>query len=178
MYDWLLVGGGLHGCHIALRLFAACPEAQIAVLDAQPTALTAWQRRADACSMHILRSPQSHHLGLRSDALRVYARRHGYYGQHAMGRYRRPSRPLFEAHARAITQAVPRLSAHVAAIERAGAHWRVYTVQGACYTARNVVLAPGPTVPRRPAWGHGLPHVFAPGFAATTADWSPAHTSR
>src|SRR5699024_976325 len=33
MFDWLLVGGGLHGCHTALRLTAARPHMQLAVID-------------------------------------------------------------------------------------------------------------------------------------------------
>src|SRR5699024_8781387 len=131
----------VHGGHIALCLGSAHPRASVAVIDPQPTTLTAWQRRADACGMQVLRSPQSHHLGLRSDALRMYAHRHSYGNQHALGRYRRPSCALFSAHALTITQAVPRISARVAAIERDGGNWRVHTDDGASQVARNVVLA-------------------------------------
>src|SRR5699024_4729650 len=68
--------------------------------------------------------------------------------------------------------AVPRISARVAAIERDGGNWRVHTDDGASQVARNVVLATGPTAPQYPAWGSGLAHVFASGFAAATANWS------
>lgn len=176
MYDWLLVGGGLHGSHIALRLRDACPRAAIAVIDPEPTALSVWQRRANACSMHILRSPQSHHLGLRSSALRTYARQHGYAGEHVLGRYRRPSRALFESHGLAATRAVARINARVTTIAPAmtpiGATWRVHSRDGARYTARNLVLATGPTAPQYPAWGAGLAHVFAPDCDDRTTAWA------
>src|SRR5699024_10163916 len=138
MFDWLLVGGGLHGCHIALRLAAAQPHADIAVIDPQPTALTAWQRRAEACGMQVLRSSQSHHIGVRSDALRVFAQQHGYGSEHALGRYRRPSCTLFAAHTLAATRAIRRIRANVAAIDRDGSSWRLHTADGASLAARNV----------------------------------------
>lgn len=141
-------------------------------MDPRPTALTEWQRRANACGMHYLRSSQAHHLGLRSDALRIYARQHGYDGRHAMGRYRRPSRTLFEAHALAVTEPVNRIKAIADTVERDSNNWRVMTADGENHTACNVVLASGPAAPARPDWGQKLPHVFASNFAEQSAYWS------
>lgn len=172
MLDWLIIGGGLHGCHIARRLAMARPSAEVAVADPLPTAVTDWQRRADACGMHYLRSSQSHHLGLRSDSLRTYAHQHGYDGRHAMGRYRRPSRALFEAHALAVTEPVRRIKATVVTVESAGAHWRAVAAGGDNITARNIVLASGPAAPAWPDWGRDLPHVFASAFVTESANWN------
>src|SRR5699024_5890835 len=142
--DWLIVGGGLHGSHIARRLTAARPDAAVAVIDPQPSALTEWQRRADACGMHYLRSSQSHHIGLRADALRAFAWEHDYDSRHAMGRYRRPSRPLFEAHVLDVAAPLTRIAATAETVERDHDGWRVITRDGARFTARSLVLAPGP----------------------------------
>lgn len=172
MLDWLVVGGGLQGCHIARRLQAAAAEASVAVMDPAASALTAWRRCADACGMSFLRSSQAHHLGLRSDALRVFARQHGFDGGHALGRYRRPSRALFEAHAAAVTQPIERIPATAQAIEaQDDTCWRVVTADAA-YAARNVVLATGPAAPARPDWGKHLPHVFDRSFTQGSAGWS------
>src|SRR5699024_9300522 len=174
MLDWLIIGGGLHGSHIARRLQAACPGAAVAVMDPAASALSAWQRRANACGMFYLRSSQAHHLGLRADALRVFAREHGYDASHSLGRYRRPSRGLFEAHAEAVTSTVPRIAARAEAIAPQGHDWQVTTRAGAHYTARRLVLAPGPPAPQRPRWGSELAHVFDQHFAARSANWSAA----
>lgn len=144
MLDWLIVGGGLQGSHIARRLATALPDTDIAVLDPQPTALDEWQRRADACGMHYLRSSQAHHLGLRADALRAFAHRHGYDGRHAMGRYRRPSRALFEAHVLDLAAPVTRIRARAETVERNAENWRAVIENGETHAAHNVVLACGP----------------------------------
>lgn len=173
MLDWLIVGGGLHGSHIACRLSTVWPNADVAVLDSAPSALSAWQQRADACGMSFLRSSQAHHLGMRSDALRVFAREHGYDGRHTMGRYRRPSRALFEAHVDTLTQPAIHIHATAEAIESSGANWRVVTADNTHYTARHVVLAPGPAGPARPDWGTQVPHVFDKTLAQSDGGCQP-----
>ncbi len=168
MLDWLIVGGGLHGSHIAHAISTARPDHDVAVIDpASP--LDAWQRRAPACGMHFLRSAQAHHLGLRADDLRVYARRHGFDGRHALGRYRRPSRALFEAHGADVLAQVPRITDAVEAIESHGGSWQVATRSGARHRARRVVLAPGPPPVARPPWGRDIAHIFDPSFACDPA---------
>lgn len=172
MLDWLIVGGGLHGSHIAGRLMVACPHADIAVLDPAASALTQWQRRARACGMSFLRSSQAHHIGLRADALRVFAREHDFDRGHALGRYRRPSRALFESHADAVTEPIERIVATAHAVQPAGCAWDVATREHGRYRARHVVLATGPAAPARPDWGRHLAHVFDPEFAERSADWA------
>ena len=44
MYDWLIVGGGLHGTFAAQAITAAAPAARLAVLDDRHP-LADWQRR-------------------------------------------------------------------------------------------------------------------------------------
>src|SRR5699024_8998977 len=169
MRDWLIVGGGLHGSHIARRLQAACPQAAVAVIDPAASALAAWRRRADACGMRFLRSSQAHHLGLKTAALRIHARENGYGREHSLGRYLRPSRALFEDHARTVAAPVDRIATHVEALEPVNGGWRIHAADGRRRQARNVVLAPGPAAPAQPHWGRQLPHLFDDDFAAHCA---------
>ncbi len=168
MLDWLIVGGGLHGSHIAHAISTARPDHDVAVID-PAGALDAWRRRARACGMRFLRSAQAHHLGLRADELRVYARCHGFDAWHALGRSRRPSRALFEAHGAEVVAHVPRIADTVEAIEPRGDSWLVATRWGASDRARRVVLAPGPPPVARPAWGRDITHIFDPAFACGSA---------
>lgn len=175
--DWLIVGGGLHGAHIARRLAAADARLAVAVIDPQPTALTHWATRADNCGMHFLRSPQVHHMGLRADALRTFAREHGYDGRNALGRYRRPSRALFEAHCHEVFEPVKRIADAAVDIHHAGTGWTIHTRSGHTCSATNVVLACGPAGLARPDWGEELPHVLDASNAGTVLSRAPGqHT--
>jgi cation diffusion facilitator CzcD-associated flavoprotein CzcO len=163
MLDWLIVGGGPHGLYIAQTLRQAAPAAEVAVMDPQ-AALAAWRRRAQACGMAYLRSSGAHHLGQCSGALRAFAALHGYDERHWRGYYRRPSRVLFEAHARAALAGPPLIAASAAAIIRNRVGWIVETQDGQRHRARRTVLALGPNAPYRPAWGADAEHVYDPHF--------------
>jgi cation diffusion facilitator CzcD-associated flavoprotein CzcO len=167
MRDWLIVGGGGHGCYIAQALRQAAPAAEVAVMDPHG-ALAAWHRRAQACGMVYLRSSSAHHLGQRAGALRAFATRHGYDGRHWLGHYRRPSCALFEAHAERALAGPPRIAARAAAVTRTRAGWTVHSEDGQRYDARRVVLALGPNAPYRPSWGADVEHVYDPQFVAGT----------
>lgn len=168
MFDWLIVGGGLHGSFVARAIRDAAPGADIAVLDDR-TPMDAWQRRADACGMTYLRSSNAHHLGRRADALRRFACEHGFDAAHELGYYRRPSRALFEAHAAQALDGVERIATRAEQIERVGRGWRVHDSQGRHYDSNRVVLALGPNPPYRPAWADGCEHVYDRDFDAAAA---------
>lgn len=168
MLEWVIVGGGLQGSHLALVLRArlGVAESDIRVVDDAPAPFARWRARATACAMTWLRSPQVHHLGLRSDSLRSMAPRLGF--DHAFtAPYQRPATALFDAHCTALMTAwgLDRLREQdrVVHIEACGDGYRVH---GRCgvWRTRRVLLAPGPAAPRRPAWGPDLPHVFDLGF--------------
>ncbi|MBS62304.1 FAD-dependent oxidoreductase [Salinisphaera sp.] len=164
MYDWLIVGGGLHGTFAAQAITAAAPAARLAVLDDRHP-LADWQRRADACGMIYLRSSNAHHLGRRADALRAFAAENGFDSGHELGYYRRPARALFEAHARHALAGPERIATRGERIERLARGWRVHATNGRAYDTRRLVLALGPNAPYRPVAAAGCEHVYDADFA-------------
>ncbi|NNC22552.1 FAD-dependent oxidoreductase [Salinisphaera sp. USBA-960] len=160
MWDWLIIGGGIHGAYAAATLTRAAPEAAVAILDPRPP-LAAWRQRANACGMTYLRSPGAHHLGARADSLRRFAAEHGYAGQHSLGVYQQPSRALFEHHADTMLADLSRIDAAGESITRHGATWLVDDNAGDTHQARRVVLATGPNGLHRPL---DAPHVFDAAF--------------
>lgn len=164
--DWAIVGGGLHGAFLAQRL-RQTGAGDPTVFDPEPDPLAPWRRRTAACGMDHLRSPAAHHLGGPGDGLLAFAHGRGYDARHLLGRYRRPSRALFEAHAAIAlaTNTTPRIPERVTRLERLYGGWRLHTDSGR-YRARRVLLAPGPPPVRRPDWAAGVPHLFDPAPAA------------
>lgn len=180
MLDWLIVGGGLHGAHLALVLtrMAGVARERLRVLDPGPDPLAAWCARADAVGMEVLRSPAVHHVDLAPMSLANFARR-ARPVERLVGRYGRPTRAVFEAHARH-SFARAQLSElwieeRATGLERTASGWRVGGQRGAL-EARHVVLALGPPPPAAPpAWAPQdarVQHLFAPGFARSAiAPW-------
>ena len=59
-----IIGGGIHGISIALRLLRDTPKAaqHIAILDKYPKPLTEWRNKTEQQGMTYLRSPAVHHI--------------------------------------------------------------------------------------------------------------------
>ncbi len=59
-----IIGGGIHGISIALRLLRDMPTAarHIAILDRHPQPLTEWRSKTECQGMTFLRSPAVHHI--------------------------------------------------------------------------------------------------------------------
>ncbi len=77
MLDFVIVGGGVHAVHFAVRLVLDLgwdPE-RMSLIDPEPTLLGRWRRRTAAVGMTHLRSPDVHHLGLSAFDLRDSAPR-------------------------------------------------------------------------------------------------------
>ena len=91
-----IIGGGIHGVSIALRLLREAPTAarHLAILDRHPKPLTQWQRKTERQGMTFLRSPAVHHIA--PDALGIveYAERHNRTSELAPP-YAQPSTQLF-----------------------------------------------------------------------------------
>ncbi len=91
-----IIGGGIHGVSIALRLLREAPTAarHLAILDRHPKPLTQWQRKTERQGMTFLRSPTVHHIT--PDALGIveYAERHNRTSELAPP-YAQPSTQLF-----------------------------------------------------------------------------------
>lgn len=163
MLDWLVVGGGIQGTHLALTLMegVGIDPASIRILDPHPLLCERWRQLAINTGMSYLRSPMVHHLGPREFPLDRYVRTdEGRPYRKFIPPYNRPSTRLFNAHALAIIKRYRIESLHlptrVSGLRREGEGWAVHTPQGDM-AARNVLLAFGHTEqPFWPDWAHRL----------------------
>ena len=91
-----IIGGGIHGVSIALRLLREAPTAarHLAILDRHPQPLIQWRDKTERQGMTFLRSPAVHHIS--PDALGIveYAERHNRTSELASP-YAQPSTQLF-----------------------------------------------------------------------------------
>ena len=91
-----IIGGGIHGVSIALRLLREVPTAanRLAIVDRHLLPLTQWRRKTERQGMTFLRSPAVHHIT--PDALSIveYAERHNRTDELAPP-YAQPSTQLF-----------------------------------------------------------------------------------
>ena len=91
-----IIGGGIHGVSIAMRLLREAPTAarHLAIVDRHPQPLTQWRCKTERQGMTFLRSPAVHHIS--SDALGIveYAERHNRTSELAPP-YSQPSTQLF-----------------------------------------------------------------------------------
>ena len=91
-----IVGGGIHGVSIAMRLLREVPTAarHLAIVDRHPQPLTQWRRKTERQGMTFLRSPAVHHIS--SDALGIveYAE-HQNRASELAPPYAQPSTQLF-----------------------------------------------------------------------------------
>ena len=91
-----IIGGGIHGVSIALRLLREVPTTanRLAIVDRHPLPLTQWRRKTERQGMVFLRSPAVHHI--MPDALGIveYAERHNRTDELAPP-YAQPSTQLF-----------------------------------------------------------------------------------
>ncbi|NJK81860.1 MAG: FAD/NAD(P)-binding protein [Chloroflexaceae bacterium] len=189
MLDWLIIGGGIHGTHLALVLTqraGVAPE-RLHILDPHPSLLARWHACTANTGMAFLRSGAVHHLALAPEALTHFARTPDAQAHcHFIEPYRRPALALFNAHAAHVIERhrlhERLLVGRACGLTRAGNGWRVETTAGSV-EARHVALALGTAdQPHWPAWaqhlctiGTPIQHIFAPGFCrADLPPWEHA----
>lgn len=176
LLDWLIVGGGIHGVHVAARLLgeAGIDAERLRIVDPGTRLLERWRSCTEATGMSHLRSPSVHHLDLRPWSLKHFAgkrknRKRGIFAPP----YDRAKLTLFNAHCERVleTYDLPRLHLQARAIACAvdcdGVAVRLST--GPEIRARNVVLAIGAgEQPVWPDWAPrgepGVHHVFERDF--------------
>lgn len=160
--DWLIIGGGPHGIHMANRLIdKGVPLDKLSVLDPNPQALARWKHHTENTGMTHLRSPEYHNLGIDPYSLGRHAADYAFVtevleqkngGSPTIERefippYSRPSLRLFMHHVQTIVEKTGLMrrwqSARAASIKSTDAGYLVQTEQGDGIEARNVVLALG-----------------------------------
>ena len=91
-----IIGGGIHGVSIALRLLREMPTAarHLAIVDRHPQPLTQWRDKTKRQGMTVLRSPAVHHISPDPLGIVEYAERHNRTSELAPP-YSQPSTQLF-----------------------------------------------------------------------------------
>ncbi len=91
-----IIGGGIHGCAIALRLLRDMPTAapHIAIVDRHPAPLTQWRNKTERQGMTTLRSPAVHHISTDPLGIVEYAERQNRTNE-LVPPYSQPSTKLF-----------------------------------------------------------------------------------
>jgi cation diffusion facilitator CzcD-associated flavoprotein CzcO len=105
--DWVIVGGGPHGVHLAVRLLeeGRVKRDHLRIVDPHPTLMHRWRCCTASTGMRYLRSPAVHHLDLEPfDLLRFAEAGPGGpgTGSHFAPPYSRPSVDLFARHCDAL----------------------------------------------------------------------------
>ncbi|MEM7227578.1 MAG: FAD/NAD(P)-binding protein [Planctomycetota bacterium] len=174
--EWLIIGGGIHGVHIAARLLgdAKVSRDRLRIVDPEPRLLGRWRACTSTIGMTFLRSPSVHHLDLDAWSLRDFAgkgknRRPGSFTLP----YDRPSLELFDAHCDKVIDTFGLAELHVR--DRAAAcsvdcdRVGVELASGNSVAAVNIVLALGSSEqPKWPGWAPRsdprVQHIFDPAF--------------
>jgi len=180
--DWLIIGGGIHGVHIAARLVgeaSVAPE-RLRIVDPGERLLERWRICTETTGMSYLRSPSVHHLGLDPWSLLRSA------GKPKKGEknkprevglftppYDRPQLRLFNDHCDKVIETFDLSSLHVRAraesctLQCNGV--RVQLSNGREVTTQSIVLAVG--AGEQPEWPDWAPredgrvhHIFEAGF--------------
>ncbi|MFB5661236.1 FAD/NAD(P)-binding protein [Alteribacillus sp. HJP-4] len=149
MKKWVIVGGGVHGCTLAiyLRKNDLVSIDELAIIDPHPTPLQSWSSCANAVGMKFLRSPSVHHIDVAPFSLERFAKKNNWSSSHFLGRFDRPSLELFHAHSmHSIEENGLRdcfCQAKVKAVNKARGYWEVRLEDGRKMRTEKVVLAMG-----------------------------------
>lgn len=183
MYDWLIVGGGVHGTFVSNVLVqgSGVPREKVCVLDPYEEVMHRWRHCAHSTGMEYLRSPAVHHLALDPvDLLRFARSPEGRACGSLHPPYDRPGAELFDAHCRQVVSKGGldrlRVAGKATHLARGRGGWEVETDRG-LLKAYHVVLAMGAgDKPQWPVWaselkakGYPVDHVFDERFGSTGA---------
>lgn len=104
MLDWLILGGGLQGTHLAIALLANpnVARSSLRILDTHAEPFHAWRKATRAVGMRYLRSASVHHVDLDPYSLRRFASKLRRGGNPSLAifaaPYDRPNLELFDRH--------------------------------------------------------------------------------
>ena len=181
--EWLIVGAGMHGVHLACSLLggAKVPRDRLRLLDPHGFPLARWQQLSTTVGMRFMRSPSVHHLDGPPFSLANFAREQGYSAKRDFqAPYNRPSLSLFNAYTEALLEGTE--MAELCVLGRALDLVELedgleVVTESARIHARRVVLALGSDRLMRPDWteelellGLRVSHLFDEDFEAQELD--------
>ena len=174
--DWLIIGGGIHGVHIAARLLgdADISRDRLRIVDPGDCLLSSWRNCTATTGMTHLRSSSVHHLGLHHAALQRFAGRNQRTTRRPFAPpFERPSLSLFNAHCDHVEATYRLRELHLRTrATRCSIRPHAVEVQledDRTLEAGNIVLAIGSSEqPRWPDWAPRndprIHHIYTPGF--------------
>ncbi|MCF6410198.1 FAD/NAD(P)-binding protein [Pseudalkalibacillus salsuginis] len=162
MKEWLIIGGGIHGCTIATFLLknGKVDIHHLQIIDPSPVPMRRWKQLTSRIGMDYLRSPVVHHVDTHPSSLERYAKRlnfdNAFYGY-----YQKPHLELFNHHCHHTFSEIQLHKAwkigYVNELEYKGNHWIVRTSDGQSVPSKRVVLAIGVNdQPSYPYWAKEL----------------------
>ena len=120
MYDWLIIGGGIHGVTIATFLLQlrgidkTTDRTKLLIVDPNKELLLNWKKRAKRVGMKTLRSSLVHHIDVDPFSLKKFASTtKGRASGKLRGRYGHPDLELFDEHCKRVIEANELKSFHL-----------------------------------------------------------------
>lgn len=174
--DWLIIGGGIHGVHLAARLLleGKVQPDHLLIVDPAETLLERWRSCTDVTGMRFLRSPAVHHLDVHHASLQHFAGKNwNSRGNGFAEPYGRPALSLFNQHSDQLIRSLGLDALHrsdrVILTKPLRSGVQVKLARGGWVEAQNVILAIGTS--EQPSWPEWAPrshsrvqHIFEPGF--------------
>lgn len=146
MFDWVIIGGGIHGCTVANFLLknGKTTREKLLIIDPHPEPMYEWRRNTEKIGMEFLRSPSVHHIDVDPMSLHNYSSQlkeeRGFYGQ-----YDRPSLDLFNEHCSKVIESQEILESWhtgtVGQVTKLENIWLIQTEAGREILSRNIVIA-------------------------------------
>jgi cation diffusion facilitator CzcD-associated flavoprotein CzcO len=175
-FDWLIIGGGLHGVHVATRLVedGGVKRERLGIIDPEAQLLDRWRERSQVTGMTHMRSPVMHHIDTGPYALLEFA---GTRPEPASGDFippnDRPALGLFNDHCQHVIERTGLGQSHIqdrVADMESGPNDVVLTLgSGSTVRSKRVVVAIGED--ENFAWPDAVPvedprvsHVFSRGL--------------
>ncbi|MBD1380761.1 NAD(P)-binding domain-containing protein [Metabacillus arenae] len=174
MYEWIIIGGGIQGCTLAVSLIKSgnVSADNLMIIDPHEEPISQWKRNTERIEMKFLRSPSVHHLDLAPFSLQKFAREAD-FSQPFYGYYKRPSLSLFHEHCDSIFREIDlKRSWHrgrVSHLERKANGWWIKTEENSWFHTKYVAIASGFTEALNyPTWSkevkkmhpHLIYHIF------------------
>ena len=179
--DWLIIGGGIHGVHIAVRMMGEgkVDADRIRIVDPGKRLLDRWRSCTERTGMTYLRSPAVHHLDLSPWSLIDFGKQRKNPNAHLFAHPNgRPALGLFNDHCDKVIQSFDLSTIHICSSAvscSVGCDGVAVELEsGESLSAGRVVLAiGGGGQPQWPDWAPRedprVGHVFAPDFESWPA---------
>ncbi len=172
-FKWIIVGGGIHGVHMAIRLLEAGLTSikELCIIDPHDELLARWNKNTRTTGMTHLRSPSVHNLSPGAHDLERFAGKRRSRSPDAFRfPYNRPALSLFANHNTALIEKYDLGHAHlktlVSKIEPDESRVILIAKNGEKLSASNVILSLGVSdLASWPSWApkgrRNIQHIFA-----------------